>query len=52
MSTKGFGDGEVHAHFSPWESPYEAHLNFMNVLKDLELRLDPAVTASEDLRAA
>ncbi len=39
MSTKGFGDGEVHAHFRPYESPYEAHLNFMNVLADLKLRL-------------
>ncbi len=39
MSTKGFGDGEVHAHFRPYESPYEAHLNFMNVLADLELRV-------------
>jgi len=37
MSTKGFGDGEVHAHFRPYESPYEAYLNFMNVLADLEL---------------
>jgi alpha-amylase len=35
MSTKGFGDGEVHAHFRPYESPYEAHLNFMNVVADL-----------------
>lgn len=39
MSTKGFGDGQVHAHFRPYESPYEAHLNFMNVLADLQLRV-------------
>lgn len=39
MSTKGFGDGQVHAHFRPYESPYEAHLNFMTILTDLELRL-------------
>ena len=40
MSTKGFGDGQVHAHFRPYESPYDAHLNFMNVLADLELRIE------------
>lgn len=38
MSTKGFGDGQVHAHFRPYESPYEAHLNFMNVIADLGVR--------------
>jgi alpha-amylase len=36
MSTKWFGDGEVHAYFSPYESPYEAFINYMNALDDLE----------------
>jgi alpha-amylase len=36
MSTKWFGDGEVHAYFSPYESPYEAFINYMNALGDLE----------------
>jgi alpha-amylase len=36
MCTKWFGDGAVHAYFSPYESPYEAFINYMNVLTDLD----------------
>jgi alpha-amylase len=50
MSTKGFGDGEVHSHFRPYESPYEAHLNFMNVLADLELRVAEVSAAGSATR--
>jgi len=39
MCTKWFADGDVHAYFNPYESPYEAFINFANVLKDIELRL-------------
>ncbi len=35
MCTKWFADGDVHAYFSPYESPYEAFINYMNVLSDL-----------------
>lgn len=38
MCTKFFADGDVHKYFSPYESPYEAHIAFMNALADLELR--------------
>ena len=38
MCTKYFADGDVHKYFSPYESPYEAHIAFMNALADLELR--------------
>lgn len=38
MSTKRFSDGEVHRYFSPYESPYEAFVTFMNVMSDLERR--------------
>jgi alpha-amylase len=38
MSTKYFQDGDVHRYFSPYESPYEAHIAFMNALVDLALR--------------
>ncbi len=34
MSTKHFSDGAVHSHYSPYDSPYEAFMNFMNVLSD------------------
>ena len=30
---------EVHAYFSPYDSPYEAYIAFMHVLSDLERRL-------------
>ncbi|AWW30446.1 alpha-amylase [Echinicola strongylocentroti] len=39
MCTKFFSDGDIHAYFSPYDSPYEAFINFMNVLSDFMLRL-------------
>jgi alpha-amylase len=39
MSTKKGADGQVHQYFSPFKSPYEAFMNFMNVISDLEFRL-------------
>ena len=38
MGTKGAGDGEVHRYFSPFESPYDAFIAYMNVLKDINAR--------------
>lgn len=39
MCTKNLDDGAVHAYFSPYESPYDAFLFFMNVIRDLRWRL-------------
>jgi len=39
MSTKKGSDGNVHQYFSPYSSPYEAFMNYMNVLADVEFRL-------------
>lgn len=39
MSTKGFADGDVHKYFSPYDSPYDAYINFMNVLDNLRVRV-------------
>lgn len=39
MCVKWFNDGDVHAYFSPYESPYEAYMNFMNAVHDLRYRL-------------
>ena len=39
MCTKWFSDGDVHKYFSPYESPYEAFISFMNVLNDFRFRL-------------
>jgi len=38
MCTKWFADGDVHAYFSPYESPYDAYIAYMNALSDLRLR--------------
>ena len=38
MSTKYFSDGDVHKYFSPYESPYDSYINFMNVLENLGTR--------------
>ncbi|WP_066632327.1 glycoside hydrolase family 57 protein [Labilibacter marinus] len=43
MCTKYFSDGDVHAYFNPYESPYQAFINYMNVLSDFTLRLNAAV---------
>lgn len=39
MCTKWFNDGDIHAYFSPYETPYEAYINFMNSYHDLKFRL-------------
>lgn len=39
MCTKWFNDGDVHAYFSPYQSPYDAYIAFMNAVSDLELRI-------------
>lgn len=39
MCTKWFNDGDIHAYFSPYESPYEAFMNFMSSYHDLRYRL-------------
>jgi alpha-amylase len=38
MSTKYWADGDVHKYFSPYDSPYEAYINFMNVLDNIRTR--------------
>lgn len=39
MCTKWFRDGDVHAYFSPYNSPYDAFLYYMNALRDLRWRI-------------
>jgi alpha-amylase len=40
MCTKWFADGDVHKYFNPYASPYDAYINYMNVLSDFANRLD------------
>lgn len=42
MCTKWFADGDVHKYFSPYESPYDAFVAFMNALEDLAQALEGA----------
>lgn len=39
MSTKWFSDGNIHRYFNPYGSPYDAFLNYMNILSDFHIRV-------------
>lgn len=39
MCTKWFTDGDVHAYFSPYDSPYDAFLYYLNAIRDIRWRL-------------
>lgn len=47
MCTKWSADGDVHAYFSPYQSPYDAYIAFMNALSDLQLRVTKALALLE-----
>lgn len=38
MCTKYWADGDVHKYFSPYDSPYDSYINFMNVLDNVRHR--------------
>lgn len=40
MCTKWFSDGDVHKYFNPYGTPYEAFINYMNILSDFMVRID------------
>jgi alpha-amylase len=40
MCTKWFSDGDVHKYFNPYNTPYEAFINFMNILSDFLIRIN------------
>jgi len=45
MCTKWFADGDIHKYFNDYETPYDAFMNFMNILLDFKKRLEtPAPT--------
>jgi len=47
MCTKFFSDGDIHSYFSPYDSPYDAFINFMNVLSDFTLRVNQHIKDQE-----
>jgi alpha-amylase len=40
MCTKWFSDGDVHKYFNPYGTPYDAFINYMNVLSDFIIRVN------------
>jgi len=54
MSTKHSSDGAVHSYFSPYDSPFDAFTNYMNVLGDFIDRVNaqyPDTIDNEELNA-
>ena len=47
MCTKFFSDGAVHKYFNPYETPYEAFINYMNVLSDFLVRVQKQALPQE-----
>ena len=45
MATKDHSDGEVHAYFSAYGSPYDAFVRFMNIMQDLEQKAGARLAA-------
>ena len=50
MCTKWFNDGDVHKYFSPYDSPYEAYIYFMNILDDLTRKVDNIICNTEQIK--
>ncbi len=50
MCTKWFSDGDVHKYFNPYSSPYDAFINYMNVLSDLYIRVEKAADSQKKNR--
>ncbi|MBK9358954.1 MAG: polysaccharide deacetylase family protein [Bacteroidales bacterium] len=48
MCTKWFSDGAVHKYFNPYSTPYEAFINYMNILSDFIGRVDRVNEQVED----
>jgi alpha-amylase len=47
MTTKFWADGDVHKYFSPYDSPYDAYIYYMNALSDLQVRLEQGEKAKK-----
>jgi len=43
MCTKFFSDGEIHKMFNPYKTPYEAFINYMNILSDFTIRVNNSI---------
>jgi len=46
--TKWFSDGDVHKYFNPYDTPYEAFINYMNILSDFEIRVNNSFNSTSE----
>ncbi len=47
MATKWLSDGDVHSYFNPYDSSYDAFINYMNVLSDFQIEVEKALEAKK-----
>ncbi|MDR1199943.1 MAG: glycoside hydrolase family 57 protein [Prevotellaceae bacterium] len=52
MCTKWFSDGDVHIYFNPYDTPYEAFINYMNVVSDFEILVDNSFGNAKSVKKA
>lgn len=48
MCTKWFSDGTVHKYFNPYSSPYEAFINYMNIISDFAIRVEDSIQQNHE----
>ena len=46
MCTKFWSDGDVHKYFSPYDSPYDAYIYYMNMLADFETTVAETISGA------
>ena len=51
MATKWFSDGDVHNYFNPYDSAYEAFINYMNVLCDFKIEVEKRYAQLEEKKS-
>ncbi len=49
MCTKWLSDGDVHKYFNHYPSPYEAYINYMNVLSDFSIRVEEKAPGAAEI---
>ncbi|HRQ86614.1 MAG TPA: alpha-amylase, partial [Candidatus Saccharibacteria bacterium] len=51
MCVKWFNDGDVHAYFSPYDSPYDAFLYYLNAVRNLRWKIQQHAVSKESVNA-
>jgi alpha-amylase len=50
MCTKFFLQGSMHSYYNPFNSPYDAFINYMNILSDFEIRVNEALNSENNIQ--